>query len=220
MVANKHLTLAILLLALTAHSGDSTITYANQTYKTAKIGTQIWLAENLNYEAEGSVCYENNPANCAKYGRLYNWETAMKVCPKGWHLPSKAEWDKLLRFVEDGYTDTEIPYISETAGKHLKATSGWDDGRDDYYGYRVNGNGTDKYNFSALPGGHCSAGYFVSRCISFNRVGECGAWWSARKFDGNNKYAYGYFMYHSGNQVISGTSVLKSHLFSVRCIQD
>jgi uncharacterized protein (TIGR02145 family) len=48
----------------------------------------------------------------------------MKACPKGWHLPSNAEWDKLFRFV-DGDNGTESPYVSETAGKYLKAKSGW-----------------------------------------------------------------------------------------------
>jgi uncharacterized protein (TIGR02145 family) len=198
----KHLTLAILLLALTAHSGDNTITYANKTYKTAKIGTQTWLAENLNYEAEGSKCYDNNPANCAKYGRLYDYWTAKKVCPKGWHLPSNAEWDKLYRFV-DGDKGKKSPYDSKTAGKYLKAVSGWDE----------NGNGTDKYGFSALPGGYGRADGI------FNTVGSRGLWWSAsgaeyyssnayyRYMDYNNDYAYWYYLY-------------KSDLFSVRCLQD
>jgi uncharacterized protein (TIGR02145 family) len=172
----KHLTLAILLLAFTAHSGESTITYANKTYKTAKIGTQTWMAENLNYEAEGSVCYENNPANCAKYGRLYNWETAMKVCPKGWHLPSNAEWDKLLRFV-DGDKGTKSPYNSETAGQHLKTVSGWNFYKE-YYG-----NGTDDYGFSALPGGNGGSDG------NFNGAGHYGGWWSAGEY--NSDYAYG-----------------------------
>jgi uncharacterized protein (TIGR02145 family) len=197
----KHLALAILLLAFTAHSGESTITYANKTYKTAKIGTQTWLAENLNYEAEGSVCYENNPANCAKYGRLYNWETAMKACPKGWHLPSNAEWDKLFRFV-DGDKGIKSPYNSETAGKYLKAKSGWN----------KDGNGTDKYGFSALPGGY---GYSDG---SFSNVGNFGFWWSASEYEDGSLGAYFRSMYYYDSAIWYYS--LKTNLFSVRCLQD
>jgi len=72
-----------------------------QEYKTILIGTQTWLAENLNYNAEGSNCYDNDPDNCAKYGRLYNWETANKICPQGWHLPSEREWKVLVDYTGD-----------------------------------------------------------------------------------------------------------------------
>jgi len=143
-------------------------------YKTVSIGTQIWMAENLNYNAKGSICYGNKPANCQKYGRLYDWATAMKICPKGWHLPSNAEWEKLTSYVE-GNTGT-------TAGSYLKAKIGWDsnDGK--------SGNGTDAFGFSALPGG----GYFASDIESeFLEAGKFGYWWSANHIDyypGNTNY--------------------------------
>ncbi|MDR0516273.1 MAG: hypothetical protein LBH25_04440 [Fibromonadaceae bacterium] len=122
------------------------VTHGEQAYKTVKIGTQTWMAENLNYNTEGSKCYENEPANCEKYGRLYNWETAKEVCPSGWHLPSNEEWDKLYRFA-DGTSGTESPYKSKTAGKYLKSKEGWNDD------YGKSGNGLDVFGFSALPGG-------------------------------------------------------------------
>jgi uncharacterized protein (TIGR02145 family) len=122
-------------------------------YRTVKIGDQIWMAENLNCNVNGSKCYGNLESNCNIYGRLYNWATANIVCPSGWHLPTKAEYETLDNAVGG----------SSTAGTKLKAKSGWNSG----------GNGTDDYGFSALPGG-CgnSDGYF-------DYVGYSGGWWSA-----------------------------------------
>ena len=143
-----------------------------QTYRTVKIGDQVWMAENLNYAYTGvpfdcngytsdstSWCYDNDPANCETYGRLYTWAAAMDsvgewstngkgcgyygkecsptypvrgVCPRGWHLPSDDEWDALFTAVG-----------SSTAGSKLKSATGWSS----------SGNGTDTFGFSALPAG-------------------------------------------------------------------
>ncbi|MDR1813008.1 MAG: hypothetical protein LBQ87_09305 [Candidatus Fibromonas sp.] len=176
------------------------IHYEGQTYKTVKIGEQVWMAENLNYDAKGSLCFKNNPDNCVKYGRLYDWKTALKVCPKGWHLPSNEDWDKLLHFI-DSNTGSENPYESETAGNHLKATSGW----------KSDGNGTDNYGFSALPGG--------SRIYKddFGDTGYRGTWWSANKY--NERLAYFLSIYYDSNFAHLGGDYM-SFLRSVRCIQD
>jgi uncharacterized protein (TIGR02145 family) len=130
-------------------------------YKTIIIGERTWMAENLNFNAESSVCYDNKPENCEKYGRLYNWNTAKEACPSGWHLPSKEEW------AIDGYVGGE-------AGKKLKSKSGWNN----------EGNGTDDFGFNALPGG---LGLSYSNFIN---VGGNGNWWSAGENERFSDNAY------------------------------
>jgi uncharacterized protein (TIGR02145 family) len=178
-----------------------TDTRDGKIYKTVKIGEQVWMAENLNYEADGSKCYNDSTAYCDKYGRLYNWETAMSACPNGWHLPSSEKWDILYRYV-DSANGTSSPYESKTAGKYLKAMSGWD----------RNGNGDDKYGFFALPGGSgYSAGNF------FDDVGYNGYWWTASEHDSYNAYIRN-ISYDSDHAYHNGSG--KYFLFSVRCLQD
>jgi len=175
--------------------GTFTDSRDNKTYKAVRIASQWWMAENLNYAASGSKCYDNNPANCKIYGRLYDWATAMKACPYGWHLPSRAEWDMLMTAV-DG---------EETAGEKLKAKSGWKN-----YGGK-SGNGTDEFGFSALPGGYGFG--------SFYSVGYRGIWWSASKHEYGSDIAYVRGMVHNYENAYWDYDV-KSSLFSVRCVQD
>jgi uncharacterized protein (TIGR02145 family) len=160
-------------------------------YKVAKIGSQIWMAENLNYDVSGSKCHGNNPANCERYGRLYDWKTAMNVCPAGWHLPSKSEWEQLAEAVGG----------EKVAGKRLKARSGWGNG----------GNGTDDYSFSALPGGYgLSDGTFYF-------IGYLGNWWSTS--ESSSDIVYIQTMHYEYEDAYWGNSV-KSNQYNVRCLQD
>ena len=163
---------------------------AKEAFRSVKIGTQKWMAENLNDPSKGGKCYEDKPENCEKYGRLYTWDEAMNACPTGWHLPSKDEWQTLVDFADS----------AEVAGKKLKAKSGWN----------KPGNGTDDFGFSALPGGS------TNEDGGFSDVGEYGYWWTSTEESGSGSA----FVRALGENVSVGFQKWTIYLYSVRCVKD
>lgn len=191
-------------LSETCATHDSTY----QVYKFVKIGVQTWMAENLNYKtATGSSCYDNKEANCAKYGRLYTWATAIGksdatcgygiscklslpvqgVCPKGWHIPSQEEFASLVSYL-GGQSE---------AGKKLKSAIGWS----------KNGNGDGSSGFAGLPGG------LKSNDDKFLNEGSEGYFWSASEVDDNHSNV----MYLTDSDVGYLSDYAKVYSFSVRC---
>ena len=77
-----------------------------QNYRTVKIGSQCWMAQNLNINVN-RYCYAGNVANCDVYGGLYTRAVAVKSCPEGWHLPSGSEWDMLINELGGGTVATK-----------------------------------------------------------------------------------------------------------------
>lgn len=192
-------------------SGTFTDARDNKIYKYVKIGSQYWMAENLNYAA-GGKCYGENSRfydeesgtyiefqeieisfNCETFGFLYDWDTAKEICPDGWHIPSDSDWNALMTSV-DG---------SSTAGKFLKDANNWNN--------NVSISDQDASGFSALPGGR--GGYSTDGFNDFNDLGDFGYWWSS-----SNRGDY-LSIGNSSDAAVSGNDDKKS-LFSVRCLQD
>ncbi|SOE45741.1 major paralogous domain-containing protein [Fibrobacter sp. UWT3] len=220
----------------TVVTGTMTDSRDGQTYKTVEIGSQVWMAENLNYAYTGvlynnsgytsdstSWCFSNDPANCIKYGRLYTWAAAMDsvgtwstngkdcgygvqctpiypvrgICPEGWHLPDKAEWNTLFTAVGG----------ASTAGKMLSSTISWSSVPG---GWVRDGYGTDAYSFSALPAG-------LRDATGYNNVGYHAYFWSSSEYNSSRTYIVGLDdefdkadLYGSG----------KDYGYSVRCVKD
>ena len=122
-----------------------------QSFKTVQIGNQVWMAENLNVAVDRSSCYNDNPSNCTRYGRLYTWESAKKAAEMipGWHLPTDEEWTVLTN------------YLGSNAGTRLK--SGGDSGFEALLaGYRFSADhflnlGDSGYFWSSSPNGSSGA---------------------------------------------------------------
>lgn len=205
-----------------------------KVYRTVKIGDQVWMAENLNFDPgqggsgedkyDWSWCYDNEPKNCDVAGRYYTWAAAIDsvklandadnpqdcgygkecgvastrsatlvqgVCPTGWHLPSRAEWNSLFTAVGD----------ESTAGKVLKSQTGW---------YN-RGNGTDAFGFSALPAGGRNGDE------DYYNEGDYAYFWSSTEL--NSSYAYRMYLdYGSVSATLSFKN--KDDGFSVRCVKD
>ncbi len=177
-----------------------------KVYKTVTIGTQVWMAENLNYDTlngTGSWYYNNNSAY-AEYGRLYNWETAMKVAPPGWHLPSDDEWKTLELYL--GMSQQQVD------------GTGWR-GTDEGNKLKESGNthwnspsvGTNSSGFTALPGG-----YRINFGAFYN-IGELGNFYSSTKGGSNPWYRGIYWNESRINRLNNDDGVAA---FSVRCIKN
>lgn len=198
---------------------DSLIdTRDGQVYKIASIGSQKWMAKNLNYETANSYCYDDNKSNCTKYGRLYTWSAAMDsvgkwskkgkgcgsgtscsptgniqgVCPTGWHLPTKVEFEVLINAAGG----------KSIAAQRLKSSSG---------GWRGYDYGTDAYEFSALPAGKKDSD-------SFSSLDEYTHFWSSSEDSSSNYYAYR--MFFNGNNDANIVNNSKKDGLSVRCVKD
>jgi len=166
------------------------------------------MAENLNYTNVGRIgkCYDNKPSNCEICGRLYDWETAKEVCPKGWHLPSHDEWDTLYQSIGGEYY---YSYYEEDI--KLKAKNGW-----------TEENGTDNYGFTALPCGFSMCKPIYDK-INMDKIVDCvydsrmlgykGIWWTATKDEDNGIRSW------IINRV-SDYSHNEMWLMSVRCVKD
>lgn len=209
--------------------GTPTVTYEGQVYNTIQIFSQCWLKENLNVgvmipsnqEMEDNdtiekYCYNNNTAFCDNYGGLYKWNEMMQyttqkgaqgICPPGWHLPMDEEWKVL-----EGAADSQYRMGSQIwdtyglrgydAGTKLKSASLW----------IANGNGTDMFGFSGLPGG------YIFTNNHFYYLGQHGLWWSST--EGNSTSAWNRYFSYNNPKVDRDYGNNKGFGFSVRCIQD
>jgi uncharacterized protein (TIGR02145 family) len=229
------------------NAGGNSPTYSNELNLTTlsasvqlpnvTIGTQIWTSTNLDVTTysdgtpipnvstqewygmqTGAWCYYNNdPANGAIYGKLYNWYAVAgiydnaslnnpllrkKLAPQGWHLPSDSEWNILTTFL-GGNT---------VAGGKMKSTGTtlWQS---------PNTGATNSSGFTGLPGGSRSGG---AAFVTFSNLGRFGHWWSFSEFSTSESFAFQ--LYNDFNQSTFNESTQlrygKKNGFSVRCVKD
>jgi uncharacterized protein (TIGR02145 family) len=211
-------------------AGTPTVSYGGQTYNTIQIGSQCWLKENLNNGTmiSGSsdqtnngviekYCYENNPANCAVYGGLYQWNEMMQyvtttgaqgICPAGWHIPTDGDWCTITEFLYPT-GDCFANYWNEFAGGKMKTTGTIQAGTGLWYD--PNYGATNESGFSAVPAGYRSASG------TFSYLGDNGLWWSSTE-DGTSSAWYRSMGYYGG--YVGRDYDDKSYGFSVRCLRD
>lgn len=213
-----HTSLAIVSLSffLSACSESFTDPRDGQSYDIVKIGNITWMAENLNYATEASVCPDGDSRNCKRLGRLYTWAEAKTVCPEGWRLPTNADFGTLVAAVFGDAAqshDGEPGAVSNKVGAALKSRDGW----------FKKGNGSDEFGFNALPAGYRGA---ISKAddgtISggkFDGIGGYAYFWSATE-DSENPESNAYYLFLSfSSDAASLNAFAKEDFRSVRCVR-
>ena len=218
--------------------------YAYVTIDNVPVGNQIvtqtWMAQNLNYDAPGSKCYDDEKSNCEIYGRLYNWETAMElsgcktgtacasliqplhhrgICPEGWHIPFGASLPN-NGGTASGWTALRN-YIAGIQGGRNNQIGDALKAKSDLWSTNTS---TDDYGFSALP-----AGYYDSNPITtppsnpgYYHIGTRARWWMASYTASSFGAAYqevNLYKNLSENSP-SLSSDITGPLYSVRCMKD
>jgi len=191
--------------------GEMTDSRDGQTYKTVTLGDQTWLGRNLNYETDNnSWCYDDDPANCENYGRLYDWEAAMTACPAGWHLASDEEWSTLIKYLDPKADPNALPE-SAIAGGMLKATGTIEDGTG-LWKY-PNADATNSSGFSAEAGGarYEDGSYLI--------LGMHVIYWTSTEYDANSVW-FRILDYGMGEIYRDNSNLSKGMGCSARCIMD
>lgn len=194
--------------------GSLTDVRDGEIYKTVVIGTQTWMAENLNYATDSSMCYQNKPEYCDEYGRLYKWIDAQNACPAGWHVPDTTEWNELFYAVAG----------KDLAGEVLKSIPYWQ--RSDWAFRELR----DIYGFTALPAGMWNCKDAISALLGTTSVdGVCNGYfdgegsftmfWTATT-EGLDGMAYQVQIHRTGLSAYMGANFDKSNAFSIRCVKD
>jgi uncharacterized protein (TIGR02145 family) len=213
-----HTTLAIasLSLLLSACSESFTDSRDGQSYDVVKIGNLSWMAENLNYATEMSVCPDGDSRNCKRLGRLYTWAEAKMVCPEGWRLPTKADFEALVNAASGDaaqFHNGNSDAVSNKVGAALKSRDGW----------FKKGNGSDEFGFNALPAGYRDAVLKTDDGTvtggKFDGIGGYAYFWSATE-DSENLKSNAYYLFLSfSSDAASLNAFAKEDFRSVRCVR-
>lgn len=182
--------------------GTLTDSRDGKNYKTVKIGSLTWMAENLNFDnsatATGSIdssfCYDGIPANCTKYGRLYQEYAATAVCPEGWRLPTADDWRDLVNTAKGEFGDDN---------GSLRAVGEWEN---TIFGDNITA--TNASGFSALPAGYRA------------KTGECDGEGTKAYFWGeDNMNHYAWIL--SNQYDMEKESMQRGYYaYAVRCVKD
>ena len=193
-------------------------------YKGVRIGSQTWMAENLNSryyagtDVYGNFCYGEEEDNCEKYGRLYTWAAAMdsagsrsmdgagcgysKTCSSNYFVRGVCPEDWHLPRKTEWETLFKEVGGKDVAGKMLKSQTGWNS----------NGNGTDAIGFAALPVGYKNSYGF------FKDYGNATIFWSSTE-DGTTD-AYAIHLYDNEENADLDIEGKDGEAYSVRCVKD